>query len=271
MFFYLARIGGFLVQPTNALVLLLCVGVVLLLFGVMRARWLIVVAAFGLAIAGFSPLGQILIQPLEDRFPQAQEDAPAPDGIIMLGGAFTTIVSAGRGTVELNEAAERLTSFVALARRYPDARLVVTGGSAQILYDDVTETEAAIALLADLGIDPGRLELEDRARNTYENALYTRDLVRPAPDERWLVVTSAFHIPRAVGCFRAVGFEVDAFPVDYRTRGRADRSRPFYSASEGLKRTDRATREWIGLAVYWLTGRTNAFLPAPIGVSLSPS
>ncbi len=269
MFFYLSKIGWFVLQPSNALILALVAGLVLMAlgwrFGRRLGRGLVVLAGAGLVIAGFSPLGQLLILPLEDRFPAWREsaDAPPPDGVIMLGGAFATIVSEGRGSAELNQAAERLTAFAALARLYPEARLVISGGSAQILYYDITETEVAMTILADLGVDPARLELEDRSRNTYENAVYSRALVDPGPDEHWLLVTSAFHMPRAVGCFRAVGFDVEAYPVDYRTRGPEDRWRPFYSASEGLRRTDLATREWVGLVVYRLTGRIHAFLPGP--------
>jgi uncharacterized SAM-binding protein YcdF (DUF218 family) len=118
-------------------------------------------------------------------------------------------------------------------------------------------------MLAEAGLDPRRLELEDRSRNTFQNALMTKSMVGPRANERWFLVTSAYHIPRAIGCFRRVGFPVIAYPVDYRTRGTEDLLRPFSRVSEGLRRVDLATREWVGLTVYYLTGRTSTFLPAP--------
>ncbi|MBV8839099.1 MAG: YdcF family protein, partial [Alphaproteobacteria bacterium] len=93
--------------------------------------------------------------------------------------------------------------------------------------------------------------------------LFTRDILKPKPTERWLLVTSAHHMPRAMGVFRAVGFPVEAFPVDYRTRGAIDIARPFSTLGDGLRRTDTAAREWVGLLAYRLSGRTTELFPGP--------
>jgi uncharacterized SAM-binding protein YcdF (DUF218 family) len=100
-------------------------------------------------------------------------------------------------------------------------------------------------------------------RDTYENALFTARILDPKPGERWLLVTSAWHMPRAMGCFRRAGFAVEAWPVDYRTPGRLEPMRFHSSIPEGLRRIDFVVREYIGLAVYYLAGRTEALLPAP--------
>jgi uncharacterized SAM-binding protein YcdF (DUF218 family) len=105
--------------------------------------------------------------------------------------------------------------------------------------------------------------LEGRARNTIENAIYAKQLARPKLGERWLLVTSAYHLPRAVGAFRKVGFPVEAYPVDWRTRGVRDLLRPFWSVGDGLRRVDTAVREWVGLAAYWMTGRSSELFPGP--------
>jgi len=105
--------------------------------------------------------------------------------------------------------------------------------------------------------------LEGRSRNTQENARFTLEMVKPKAGERWLLVTSALHMPRSVGCFRNVGFEVDAYPVGWRTSGRADLLLLNGRISDGLIHTDAAVREWVGLLVYWLTGRTSELFPAP--------
>ena len=264
MFFVLAKILGFFALPSNILISLGLLGVVLMATRFARAgRRLAVTALILLAVAGLSPLGNAIILPLEQRFPPWDAARGAPTGIISLGGAFDTVVSPARGEVALNEAAERMTAVAELARGYPNARIVFTGGSGRLIYGGATEAELAARLFESFGIAKERVVLEDKSRDTDENARFTRDLLQPKPAERWLIVTSAHHMPRSIGVFRAAGFPVEAFPVDYRTRGAIDLLRPFASVGDGLRRTDTATREWAGLVVYWMTGRTTELFPAP--------
>src|SRR5690606_23198947 len=99
------------------------------------------------------------------------------------------------------------------------ARIVVTGGSGSLLLDGEADADTAPRLLSALGLARDRLVLENRSRDTYENAVFTRQLVNPQPGEKWLLVTSAFHMPRAMALFRKAGFDVLAWPADYRTAG----------------------------------------------------
>jgi uncharacterized SAM-binding protein YcdF (DUF218 family) len=264
MFFVLAKIFGFFALPSNILISLGLVGVLLMATRFARAgRRVAVTALILLAIIGLSPFGNAIVLPLEQRFPPWDAARGAPTGIICLGGAVDTVVSPVRGEVALNEAAERMTAIAELARRYPDARIVFTGGSGRFLYDGVTESELAARLFASFGIAKERITLEDKSRDTLENARFTRELVKPKPGERWLLVTSAHHMPRSVALFRAEGFSVEAFPVDYRTRGAIDMLRPFSPLSDGLRRTDTAMREWVGLFMYWASGRIDTPFPGP--------
>ena len=264
VFFFLAKILGFFALPSNIFISLGLLGVVLMATRFARAgRRLAVTALILIALFGLSPLGNAIILPLEERFPPWDASRGAPAGIISLGGALDTVVSPARGEVALNEAAERMTAIAELARRYPEARIVFTGGSGRIIYDGVSEAELAARLFASFGIAKERITLEDKSRDTVENARFTKALVQPKPGERWLLVTSAHHMPRSIGLFRAEGFSVEAFPVDYRTRGAIDMLRPFSSVGDGLRRTDTAMREWVGLLVYRLSGRTDALFPAP--------
>jgi uncharacterized SAM-binding protein YcdF (DUF218 family) len=264
MFFVLAKILGFFALPSNILISLGLIGIVLMATRFARAgRRLAVTALTLIAIAGLSPLGNAIILPLEERFPPWDASRGAPTGIIALGGALDTVVSEPRGEVALNEAAERMTTTAELARRYPQTRIVFSGGSGRIVYDGITEASLAARLFESFGIARERIVLEDKSRDTDENARFTKELLQPKAGERWLLVTSAHHMPRSVGLFRAEGFPVEAFPVDYRTRGAIDMLRPFSPLSDGLRRTDTAMREWVGLLVYWLTGRTTELLPTP--------
>lgn len=267
LFFYLSKIVWWFAAPSNVLIGFGLLGALMLFTRWHRGgRRFVILAALGLAICGFSPLGIWLARPLENRFPvQSQEMAP-PAGILVLGGSIDQLTTAARGgQVTLGAAPGRITEAVALARRYPEARLVFSGGSAALLRSDATdEAQAAAKLFRELGIAPERITIERESRNTFENAVLTRAIVQPRPGERWLLVTSAWHMPRSVGIFRQAGWEVVAYPTDFETRN-VDRElwRPILPASRGLDLVDRMAREWLGLLAYRAGGRTNALFPAP--------
>jgi uncharacterized SAM-binding protein YcdF (DUF218 family) len=264
MFFPLSKILGFFAIPSNLVISIGLLGLLLVPTRFARAgRALAFASLIVLAILGLSPVGNALMIPLEDRFPRWDATRGAPDGIIVLGGAISPDVSAARDEVALNEAAERLTVAVELAQRYPAVRIVFSGGSGALIYDEGAEAPFALRMLEGLGISRARVLLEDRSRNTVENAIFSKALIQPKPGERWLLVTSAHHMPRAIGVFRKAGFPVEAYPVDWRTRGADDALRPFATVGDGLRRSDTAVREWVGLAVYWLTGRSSELFPAP--------
>ncbi len=264
MFFVLSKVVGFFAAASNVVLTLGLIGILLTLTRFARAGRRIAMASLVLiGIMGLSPLGNALILGLEERFPAWYETRGAPAGVIVLGGSFDTVVSLTRNEIGLNEAGERLMAGVVLARKYPDARIVFSGGSGRLVYEEMLESELAARFFESFGIPRERLLLEDKSRNTVENARFTRDLAQAKPGERWLLVTSAYHMPRSVGVFRAVGFEVEAYPVDFRTRGSADLWRAFYTVGDGLRRTDTAAREWTGLVMYWAVGHTNELFPGP--------
>jgi uncharacterized SAM-binding protein YcdF (DUF218 family) len=265
MFFFLSKILGVLILPSNLVVEIGLVGIVLLLTSYRRlASWLIVTSVVLTALVGFSPLGNILMLPLEQRFPPWDPSHGAPDGIVVLGGSIIPDLATLRGDESgLNEAAERITATVELARKYPAARIIFTGGNASLFENITPESAVAYRLFVALGIAPDRIIAEDQSRNTIENAVFSRLIAQPKPNERWLLVTSASHMPRAIAVFRAAGFAVEAFPVDYRTRGPRDATRPFSSVAFGMAQVDLAMHEWTGLLAYRLTGKTTELFPAP--------
>ncbi|MBL8569843.1 MAG: YdcF family protein [Phreatobacter sp.] len=267
MFFYLSKIVWWFAAPSNVLIGMVLVGALLLFTRWSRGgRRFVVFGALGLAFCGFSPLGVWLARPLENRFPVQSQEMQPPTGILVLGGSIDQLTTAARGgQVTMGAAPGRMTEAVALARRYPEARLVFTGGSSALLRSDAAdEAQSAAKLFAELGIAPERITIERESRNTFENATLTRELVRPKPGERWVLVTSAWHMPRSVGIFRRAGFDVIAYPTDFETRN-TDRElwRPILPASRGLDLVDRIAREWLGLLAYRVGGRTDALFPAP--------
>lgn len=262
MFFVLSKILGFFATPSNAIASICFVGIVLYIAGKKQngLRWLTTGVAL-LLLLGFSPIGNWLLLPLSERFPAWSDDGGKPAGVIVLGGAIDGSLSAARGSIEVNASAERVIAMLQLARRFPDAKIVFSGGSGSLVPNAPGEAPFAGQLLRDLGIDSARITLESESRNTAENAVFTKRLLVPKPDERWLLVTTASHMPRSIGSFRAAGFDVEAYPVDWRTRGWSDAAFPFDSLSDGLSRVDTAVHEWIGLVAYRLTGRSSELFP----------
>ena len=266
MFFFLSKTLGVMLLPSNLLIGVGIVGLILLLTRfVSLGRKLVVASALLLAICGFSPLGNLLLYPLESRFPPWDDTRGAPDGIIVLGGSIEPDLSAAHGVAVFGTSIDRIIAAAVLARRYPNARIVFSGGNANLVSSDAAkEADFAMPVFESFGFAKDRLIMERRSRNTYENAEFSKALVSPKSGERWLLVTSAHHMPRSVGIFRKAGFEVEPYPVDWRTGGRDDLLRFSRFSVGGLGRVDTASREWLGLVAYWITGKTSEFFPGPV-------
>ncbi len=263
MFFVLSKTITFLLLPSNLLIVCGLAGVVLLMTRWRRLGvWLAGASLVVMALVAFLPVGALLLSTLESRFPRWDVSQGAPDGIIVLGGAINPRASAAYDMPMVNGDAGRLVAMAKLARAFPNARIVYTAGDASLFADGVAEATFVHPLLDSLGVSRDRVMLETRSRNTVENALFTKEMVQPKPGERWLLVTSAFHMPRAIGVFRHVGFAVDAYPSNWRTLpgGKFEMTQQL---SAGLGAFDLAVHEWLGLIVYRITGKTDALLPAP--------
>jgi uncharacterized SAM-binding protein YcdF (DUF218 family) len=265
LFFFLSKTLGIMLLPTNLLIGLGLLGVILL-----ATRWaslgrkLLIGSVALLAICGFSPLGNWLLYPLEARFPPWDAARGAPDGIVILGGSIDPDLSAAHGVPIVKSAADRIIAAAELARQYPKARIVFSGGSSNLVSDDTREADYATRIFESLGVSRERLTMERQSRNTQENAQFSKAIAAPKDGERWLLVTSAYHMPRSVGLFRKAGFAVEPYPVDWRTRGRADILRFSAFSIEGLEHTELAVREWIGLFAYRATGKIDELFPGPM-------
>ena len=264
MFFFLSKTLGIVLLPVNFLIGIGLLGAILLATRFSSlGRKLLMVSALLLAICGFSPLGNLVLYPLESRFPPWDAARGAPDGIVVLGGSIDADLSVAHGTAAFTAAAGRLIEAAALAHRYPNARVIFSGGSANLISADAREADYAADIFESLGVSRERLTMERRSRNTQENAEFSRVIAAPKSGERWLLVTSAYHMPRSVGLFRKAGFAVEPYPVDWRTGKPEDILEFSPVAVEGLERTDIGIREWIGLTAYWVTGKIDDLLPAP--------
>lgn len=263
MFFYAAKITWFLMQPSTIVLLLLLAAWWTRKTGRNVASRRLLAAGLGVCLVAMSPLPNLLTLPLEQRFERATLPGQPVTGILILGGGEDAPIAHARGTHALNEAGERITEAVALARMLPQARVVFTGGTAALFPGQATEAEAVYQMLTQMGVEEARITVENRSRDTWENAVFTKAIIMPKPGERWLLVTSGWHMPRSMGVFRAAGFAVEPWPVDYRTAGWGDAVTIPKSPADGLRRLELVMREYIGLLAYWLQGRSNSLFPGP--------
>jgi uncharacterized SAM-binding protein YcdF (DUF218 family) len=261
MFFAASKILQALTRPGDLLLYILFAGVFLSWF--LRTRrfglWLTSIAAIGFAVVIIPPMGSWVSSPLEHRFPRPTSLPAKVDGIIVLGGAIEPFATLTRHLPALTADAERMTEFVRLAKIYPSAQLVFSGGSGMLDADwQYTEAKAASLFFEQQGLDVRRIIFEGKSRNTFENIENSKALVKPRKGQVWLLVQSAIAVPRSVGIFSKAGWPVIPVPVAYKSDNDFDTH-----LSDDLSMMDRAAHEWVGLVVYRLTGRTDVFFPSP--------
>lgn len=258
---YIGKILWWLVSPASLLFTLLFLGVALACWPRTRMAGIRLSAAMAtlFVIIGVLPVVDWVLRPLEEHVPQSALP-PHVDGIVVLGGSEQVTIAEARGRPELNNAADRLVEFVGLARQYPEARLVYSGGGIHWGRTTLNEADIARRVFVLLGLGPERVEFDSQSRNTAENAQFSKAIAQPKEGETWLLVTSASHMPRALNAFQAVSWPILPYPVDYRTARRHGFSFDFKPLGN-LLTLDGAIREWVGLIAYRLLGHTRSILP----------
>ena len=249
-------------QPGNLLMLCLFAGI--LLFVVShgrRGKVLVAVSAVGFLLLAVAPIGPAMLLALEQRFPRPAALPEKIHGIIVLGGAVDPAISRSYGETAFNGSVARVLAGIALARRHPEAKLVLAGGEGAFIPVGYAESRATRSFVVEEGIAPTRVVLEERSRSTHENAVYAREMIRPAPGAVWVLVTSAYHMPRAFAAFEAVGWPVIPYPVDYKVDP-VTGLRPNFSLLDGLDSSTLAGKEWVGLVAYRLMGWTRDLFPS---------
>ena len=264
MFFSLSKIIWLFMQPLSVLLVLclFCVGAIYLGWKIL-AITSVLMACFIILSCGFTTLGSVLLNPLEERFQRPHKLPESIDGIIVLGGYMSGEINAARGGTELNSAGDRIVETMRLAKIYSKAKIVVSGGEGSYFNKSKPDAESTRELFNAFQVDDGNVIYEAQSRNTIENAQMTRDLVKPEKGQNWLLITSAYHMPRSVGVFRKAGFDVIAWPVDYKTVPDTQFNFYFQNANEAFSRSSTAFHEWLGLVIYWWNGRIDHLFPEP--------
>lgn len=260
--FLVSKLFWVFAQPLSAAFLLSALAALLVFTGWRRSGGLsALLSAIILFVTLFTTVGTVALQVLEARFPRTAEEPQALSCMIVLGGALDNEINTARGGIELNQAADRFVEALRLARNHPEARILISGGDGSISGGYEGEAEAAERFFSAFGIPPDRLVKENASRTTYENTVNTAELLKSQGLENCLLITSAYHMPRAVGLFRAAGMTVAPWPVDYRTSGIAGLSLDFTQPALNAQITTTAAREWMSLTAYYLAGRIGEIFP----------
>jgi uncharacterized SAM-binding protein YcdF (DUF218 family) len=261
-FFMASKLAWVFLSPINLIAILMSFATIALVFNkITFAKWLLLPTMLLSVLLLIYPISDSVMYPLESRFQKPDELPVNIDGIIVLGGGEELKLSLDWHTAEMGNGGDRFFAAALLAKTYPLVPVIFSGGSG--LLDSpalVTELSVAKDLLTGMGINESRLIIESSSRNTYENFVFLSSVL-PQRSGRYLLITSAFHMPRSVGVARNQGFNVIPYPVDYRSNSTKLRQYDF-SLFEHLQVLEPAWKEWIGLTVYYWTGKTSSWFPA---------
>lgn len=265
IFFWTSKLAWLMVAPDNLFLLLLLISWILLWRGAYKlAKQLLGFVTIVLIVVALFPVGEWLLYPLEIRFPTNPKLPVRINGIIVLSGAENALLSSLWNQEELDDSAERDIVFLELARRYPSAQLVFTGGSGSMMYQDYKAADVAKKIFDKLGLDISRVTFERNSRNTFENVVLSKELVKPKPGQKWILITTAWHMPRSVGIFCKAGWPVIPYPVDHCTMP-GKLLRIDVNLLGHLRGLVIGVKEWVGLIAYYLSGKTTALFPNQCG------
>ncbi len=262
--FWLSKVLWAIFSPAHFAVIILVISFFIkprLVKSILRG----LVAAFFMLALMF-PIGDWALLPLE----QCNADQGIPmrvDGVLVLGGAVNITVSDARNAASFNDASERIFSMLKLMKQYPTAQFIYAGGSNSLKKVNMGEADYVRMFLEEIGSKPANMIFESKSRNTYEDAKETKDAYSMTPRQNWLLVTSAFHMPRAFGLFQKMGEKSETmfypYTVDYKTPGKFKFEFRF-DMLHSLLKLDTAVHEYIGLLMNSLMGRSDGFMPCSV-------
>jgi uncharacterized SAM-binding protein YcdF (DUF218 family) len=254
--FIASKLLGLLSQPLLWVLVLMVLSLLVLKRRPRTGKRLLGLALVLMVLTAWQPLPELIIRRLEAQYPELapQADLSGYAGMVVLGGA----TESGRTQMAhvqpmFNDAAERITAPVAALRSNPKLRLLYTGGEGSLMGVGQSEAERAKMFFDSMGVSGPQVQYESASRNTYENAVLTAQLPGVDPTQRWLLVTSAWHMPRSMATFTKAGWNVTAYPVDFRTGDSSDWLE--FSMAGGAVNWQLALHELLGLVAYKLTGR----------------
>ncbi|MBL7005418.1 MAG: YdcF family protein [Gammaproteobacteria bacterium] len=261
LFFTLSKTLWLFIEPDNLIIISLLLVVILFLVKKDKiAKKALYSLSFLVIFIAVFPVGSWLLYPLETHFNAKPKLPEQVDGIILLGGSINTSTSNAWNKPQTNEFAGRIFEFVSLMHLYPNAKAVFSGGQASLINQYPSEAFFAEQLLNKMGIKENKVIYENKARNTNENVKLMKQLLTPAKNETWVVITTAWHLPRSLGIFCKQGWSVIPYPADFHSNP-DELLTPTLGLPRHLSQLNNAVREWIGLLAYYITGKTTELLP----------
>jgi uncharacterized SAM-binding protein YcdF (DUF218 family) len=257
MFFIISKIFWVLIKPLNFLFILMAIGFFIRIFSRKAGQGVIVFAAFFFVFLGIMPIGPNLMVYLESRYERPANLPERVDGIIVLGGAFDGQLSHEHGYPVGNSSTERIHDFIRLGKQYPDAKLLFSGGSGRPLQQKYKEAPVIQSFFKDMGVSQQNLMLEPVSRNTSQNVTFSYNLLQPKDDEVWILITSAYHMQRAMSVFETIGWNVIPYPTDHNMPPEYVFLPKEFNVSKNFHMLEIALKELIGSTVYYLSGKSS--------------
>lgn len=256
MEFYVAKVVNYLLEPLYILSFFLIILILLLLFTnfkkitIFSAKFLLILFLF----FGYTPLSNFLLNKLEDFIKPSKYPIQQLKGVIVLGGIFESgLKSKERNDVSLNMGAERLTKALEIYNKNPKLLILFSGFSNELKPQGWSESDMAKKFFLEQGVRSENLIFENKSRNTFENIIYSKDIIKNNMGT-WGLITSAYHIPRSYFTFKKQGLVLEPISVDYRT-GTSSIFWINFDIREGLVNWRLLFKEIFGVSYYKITGK----------------
>ena len=240
-------------SPLNLLLIFLVIGIFFMIINmrIVSITFYTISIVFFITVSVF-PTGNLILFKLESSYPALTKPPLHIDGILILGGPSNPALTRDHGQVSFNEAGERLTESVRLIKNYSSAKIIFAGG-----FSKLSHSYVAKKFFSEMGIDVSNIIFESKSRNTFENMLYSKKIINPKKSENWLLVTSAFHMSRAINVADKLGWTFIPYPVDFRTSNKFINFKPSLDFLDNINSFDLASHEVVGLISYYLLGRSS--------------
>ena len=260
MSFYLSKILWLIVNPFNIFIFINLFTMFLYFINFKRLSLIIYLINFiFIALISFLPIGSYLTYIIEKEFHTNTKFPEQVDGILILGGASNPLLFKEFDQISLNGSAERLVESVMIIRKFEKAKVIFSGGSGIVNRSDLGHSQVAKLFYKKIGADISKIFFEDKSRNTHENIIYSKKIAKPKKNENWLLITSAFHMKRALLIAEKNNWKLIPYAVDFKNV-KEFKLIPNLNLLSNLNSFQSGLHEWLGLVSYYLMGRTEKFL-----------
>lgn len=257
MTFYLSKVFWFLFNPFNLIIIFLIFGFFSYKFKkFFLANFFYYISLSFFLIFAILPTGPYLVYFLEKDFHKTNYYPEKLDGILILSGATNPFLTKEYDQINLGEGAERLIESYFLIKKFPNVKIIFSGGAAYLGYPEITDSSAAKKFYKDMGLDISKIYFENKSRNTFENLFLSKNYAQPKKNENWLLISSAFHLRRALNVGDELDWKLIPYPTDFR------QSKKFifkfsFDFFYNLSQSNLALHEWLGIFYYYLSNKTS--------------